>query len=80
MITIGDAISDPAFDGPEFTATRRSAVIRKHIRHALEAADYAYLVSRGKIVLEGPAKEMLDRVDDIERTYLEAGELTDAAG
>ena len=31
-------------------------------------------------ILEGPAKEMLDRVDEIERTYLEAGELTDAAG
>jgi len=55
-------------------------LVEQHIRHALEAADYAYLISRGKIVLEGPANELLDRVDEIERTYLEAGELTDAAG
>lgn len=54
-------------------------LVEQHIRHALEVADRAYLLSHGEVVLSGPADELLDRVDEIEHTYLAAGDLTDNA-
>jgi branched-chain amino acid transport system ATP-binding protein len=55
-------------------------LVEQHIRHALEAADRAYLLSHGEVVISGAAAELLDRVEEIEQTYLAAGELTDVAG
>lgn len=54
-------------------------LVEQHIRHALDVADRAYLLSRGQVVLEGRASDLLARVDEIERTYLAEGELADAA-
>jgi branched-chain amino acid transport system ATP-binding protein len=52
-------------------------LVEQHIRHALEVADRAYLLSHGQVVLSGSADELLLRVDEIEHTYLASGELTD---
>jgi len=53
-------------------------LVEQHIRYALEMADRAYVLSRGHIVLQGDAADLLSRVDEIERTYLESGELAEA--
>ena len=52
-------------------------LVEQHIRYALEMSDRAYVLSRGQIVLQGDAADMLLRVDEIERSYLESGELAD---
>jgi branched-chain amino acid transport system ATP-binding protein len=58
-------------------ADRGTAVllVEQHIRQALHAADRAYVLNRGEIALEGPAEEMLGRIDEIEQTYLAVAEL-----
>jgi branched-chain amino acid transport system ATP-binding protein len=53
-------------------------LVEQHIRYALEVADRAYLLSHGEVVLQGAAADLIERIDEIEQTYLAAGELTDA--
>jgi branched-chain amino acid transport system ATP-binding protein len=43
----------------------------QHVRQALSVADRAYVLQRGRVVLEGSAEEMLTRIAEIEHTYLE---------
>jgi branched-chain amino acid transport system ATP-binding protein len=58
-------------------ADRGTAVllVEQHVRDALEVSDRAYLLSRGRIVLDGTGAELLDRVEEIESTYLTTAEL-----
>src|SRR5262249_30491312 len=45
-------------------------VVEQHVRQVFAVADYAYVMRRGRIVLQGWAAELLPRVDEIEETYL----------
>ena len=45
-------------------------IIEQHARKALKYADRMYLMARGQILLELPAKEALLRLDEIEDAYL----------
>jgi branched-chain amino acid transport system ATP-binding protein len=55
-------------------------LVEQQVRNALEVADRAYVLSGGRVVLEGPTSELRTRIHEIERAYLAAGELdlTDA--
>jgi branched-chain amino acid transport system ATP-binding protein len=61
-------------------ADRGAAVllVEQQVRNALEVADRAYVVSNGRVALEGPTSELLAQIDEIERTYLAAASLADA--
>jgi branched-chain amino acid transport system ATP-binding protein len=50
-------------------------LVEQHVRDALEVADRAYVMSHGKIVLQGDAKDLKDRIGEIEGTYLAGAEL-----
>jgi branched-chain amino acid transport system ATP-binding protein len=58
-------------------ADRGAAVllVEQHVRDALEVADRAYVISHGKVVLEGAAHDLKQRISEIERTYLAGSEL-----
>ncbi|MCM3921690.1 ABC transporter ATP-binding protein [Frankia sp. AiPs1] len=58
-------------------ADRGGAVllVEQHVRDALEVADRAYVLSHGRVVLEGEARELRGRIGEIERTYLSSAEL-----
>ena len=45
-------------------------IVEQHARKALAVSDRMYLMARGQILLELPAAEALDRLDEIEETYL----------
>jgi branched-chain amino acid transport system ATP-binding protein len=45
-------------------------LVEQHVRNALQIADRVYILQRGQCVLHGPAGEMLERLDEIEKTYL----------
>ena len=45
-------------------------LVEQQIRNALEVADRAYVLNRGRIVLEGTADELRSRGADIESFYL----------
>lgn len=45
-------------------------VVEQHARKALQYADRMYLMARGQILLELPADEALQRLDEIEDAYL----------
>ncbi|MEO6495735.1 MAG: ATP-binding cassette domain-containing protein [Ilumatobacteraceae bacterium] len=45
-------------------------IIEQHAHKALKYADRMYLMARGQILLELPADEALQRLDEIENTYL----------
>jgi branched-chain amino acid transport system ATP-binding protein len=53
-------------------AARGSAVllVEQHIRQALAIADYAHVMRRGRIELSDTAANMLDRIGEIEQSYL----------
>ncbi len=53
-------------------------LVEQHIRQALEVADRAYVISRGQIAMQGTGAEMLDRIDEIEQTYLATTEFEHA--
>ena len=57
-------------------ADRGAAIllVEQHIRQALNVADRAYVLSRGQVAIEGPAPELLGRIDEIEKTYLATAE------
>lgn len=44
--------------------------IEQHARKALNYADHAYIMRRGRIVLEGTAAEVKGRLDEVEDAYL----------
>lgn len=48
-------------------------VVEQHARTLLRHADRAYVLHRGRIALEGSAVDLLDRLDEIETTYLSGG-------
>lgn len=45
-------------------------IVEQHARKALKYSDRMYLMARGKILLELSAAEALERIDEIEETYL----------
>lgn len=45
-------------------------IIEQHARKALKYSDRMYLMARGKILLELPSAEALERLDEIEDAYL----------
>jgi branched-chain amino acid transport system ATP-binding protein len=45
-------------------------LVEQHARQALEVAARAYVLLRGAIELEGTGADLLDRLPEIERTYL----------
>jgi branched-chain amino acid transport system ATP-binding protein len=61
-----------------FEAIRRAAdergagvlLVEQHVRSALEVADRLYILQRGRCVLQGPAHELRQSLDEIERSYL----------
>jgi branched-chain amino acid transport system ATP-binding protein len=50
-------------------------VVEQHVRHVLAFADHAYAMRRGRIELSDSARSMLDRIDEIEQTYLQLSTL-----
>ena len=61
-----------------FAVIRRAAdergvgvlLVEQHVRSALEVADRLYILQRGRCVLLGPAHELRESLDEIERSYL----------
>jgi branched-chain amino acid transport system ATP-binding protein len=49
-------------------------LVEQHVRKALAYADRAYVMRRGRIVLEGSATDLSRRVEEIESIYLSATE------
>lgn len=47
-------------------------LVEQQVAHALGTSDRAYVMRRGKIVLSGPSKDLLARIDQIEATYFSA--------
>ena len=45
-------------------------IVEQHVHLALEVADRAYVMSHGEIALEGSAKELIQRQDLLEASYL----------
>ena len=50
-------------------------LVEQHVRQALEMADRAYVLNRGKMALSGTGQELMARIDEIESTYLANAEL-----
>jgi branched-chain amino acid transport system ATP-binding protein len=49
-------------------------LVEQHANVALSIANRAYVLQRGRVVLEGPASELRDRVSELRHTYLAAPE------
>jgi branched-chain amino acid transport system ATP-binding protein len=45
-------------------------VVEQHVRQVLEVADFAYVLRRGHVALEGAAQDMRARIEEIEGAYL----------
>jgi ABC-type branched-subunit amino acid transport system ATPase component len=45
-------------------------LVEQHVPQALAVADRAYVLRRGRVVLDGTTAELRGRVDEIEQTYL----------
>lgn len=58
------AIRDAASDGIGVL------LVEQHVRKVLPYADRAYVMTRGRIALDGTAAEIERRIDEIESTYL----------
>jgi branched-chain amino acid transport system ATP-binding protein len=50
-------------------------LVEQQVRNALEVADRAYVISNGRVALQGPTDELREQIDEVERTYLAAGSL-----
>jgi branched-chain amino acid transport system ATP-binding protein len=48
-------------------------LVEQHVRDALEVADRAYVLSAGRVVMQGDASELTGRLEEIERSYLATG-------
>ncbi|TMK61333.1 MAG: ABC transporter ATP-binding protein [Actinobacteria bacterium] len=55
-------------------------LVEQHIRHALEIADRAYVMRRGRVEMSGTAGELRDRLRDIEASYLSSAEVPSSNG
>ncbi len=44
-------------------------LVEQHVKHSLEVSDRAYVMEMGKIVMEGPAKELLQS-EELKKAYL----------
>ncbi|WP_239308332.1 ABC transporter ATP-binding protein [Frankia sp. Cj3] len=53
-------------------------LVEQHIAKALEFADRAYVMSRGRIALSGTAQDLRGRLDDIAQSYLSGAPLAQA--
>jgi ABC-type branched-subunit amino acid transport system ATPase component/branched-subunit amino acid ABC-type transport system permease component len=49
-------------------------LVEQHARQALQVADRAYVLHRGRIVMDGPAAGLLDDPEALERAYLHGTE------
>jgi branched-chain amino acid transport system ATP-binding protein len=49
-------------------------IVEQHVHTALEIADQAYVLNRGRLVLQGPTSELRQRLEDLEASYLDATE------
>ena len=49
-------------------------LVEQHVRKALVYADRAYVMRRGRLVLQGTASDLASRIDEIEETYLSGSE------
>jgi len=45
-------------------------LVEQHVRQALKIADRVYVMERGRIVLDGTAKEVVGQIDRVEAAYL----------
>jgi branched-chain amino acid transport system ATP-binding protein len=54
-------------------------LVEQQIRQALSVADRAYVMRRGRVVIHGAASDLLDRIDEIERSYLSGADPGDVA-
>jgi branched-chain amino acid transport system ATP-binding protein len=45
-------------------------LVEQHVHLALESADRGYILSRGRVVLEGEAKVLATRPDLVQMSYL----------
>ena len=50
-------------------------LVEQRVRDALDVADRAYVLSNGLVALSGSAREMVSRIEEIERTYLASCQL-----
>jgi branched-chain amino acid transport system ATP-binding protein len=53
-------------------ADRGTAVVlvEQQVVHALNFASRAYILSQGRIIMSGPTSDLLERIDEIETSYL----------
>jgi branched-chain amino acid transport system ATP-binding protein len=47
-------------------------LVEQHVHTALDIADRAYIINRGRLVLQGAAADLRQRLDDVEASYLDA--------
>jgi branched-chain amino acid transport system ATP-binding protein len=52
-------------------------LVEQHVTRALAISDRAYVLKRGQMVLHGSASSLLDRLPEIEASYLSLGSLED---
>ena len=45
-------------------------LVEQHVAQALRVADRAYVMQRGRVVLDGPTSQIVARLDEIESSYL----------
>ena len=45
-------------------------LVEQHVRQAMAVADRVYVLSQGRVTLQGPAAEVRDRIDEVEAAYL----------
>lgn len=50
-------------------------LVEQHVRDALEVADRAYVISHGRVVLQGAAMDLKARIGEIEQAYLAGAEI-----
>jgi branched-chain amino acid transport system ATP-binding protein len=70
----------PLVAGPLLDALRAAAerdgvgvlLVEQHIRRAIPIADEVLILRRGKVVLRGPGRELVDKMDRIEDAYMSA--------
>jgi branched-chain amino acid transport system ATP-binding protein len=65
-------VVDRLFDAVRAAADRGVGVllVEQHAVRALRLADRAYVLRRGRVELTGPAGDLLERLDEIEQSYL----------
>ena len=79
---LGPIIVTRLLDSVRKAADNGAAVllVEQHVRNALRIADRAYVLRRGRVVLEGTADVVQSRYADIESAYLAGAEGLDEPG